>query len=139
MQHCCKQARERIYIGGCALFLSPLVSPRASGVCLFSMRYHSPRVVILLVSGLREWDVFRVGDFLPRMFTAEPVRRLRGKSAEQFTPHHILEWGAKTAVRTRGWLYELPSGSRNHILELREKHLFYQFSSYMSYATFILT
>ena len=55
------------------------------------------------------------------MFTAEPVRRLRGESAVQFVPHHILKWGAKTAVRTRSELYELPSGSRNHIPELREK------------------
>ena len=43
---------------------------------------HSPRFVILPVSGLREWDVFRVERFCPRMFTAEPVRRLRGDSAE---------------------------------------------------------
>ena len=46
------------------------------GIC------HSPRFVILPVSGLREWDVFRVERFCPRMFTAEPVRRLRGDSAE---------------------------------------------------------
>ena len=61
------------------------------GIC------HSPRFVIYAVSGLREWDLALVGDFPPRMFTAEPVRRLRGDSAGQFTPHHILEWGAKTA------------------------------------------
>ena len=67
---------------------------------------HSPRFVILPVSGLREWDVFRVERFCPRMFTAEPVRRLIGESAVQFTPHHIFEWGAKTCLRTRIELYE---------------------------------
>ena len=60
----------------------------------------------------------------PRMFTAEPVRRLSGDSAEQFTPHHIFEWGAKTALADAIELYELPSGSRRHILERREKLCF---------------
>ena len=46
------------------------------GIC------HSPRFVIFIVSGLREWDLALAGDFPPRMFTAEPVRRLMGKSAE---------------------------------------------------------
>ena len=57
----------------------------------------------------------------PQIFTAEPVRRLSIDSAVQFTPHHILERGAKTALSDAIELYELPSGSRNHILELREK------------------
>ena len=51
------------------------------------------------------------------MFTAELVRRLSIDSAVQFTPHHILEWGAKTALSDAIELYELPSGSRRHILE----------------------
>ena len=46
------------------------------GIC------HSPRFGIFFVSGLREWDLIRVDDFHPRMFTAEPVRRLSVDSAE---------------------------------------------------------
>ena len=65
-----------IYLGA---YLNGIESQRRffiSGVC------HSPRVVILFVSGLREWDLIRVGRFCPRIFTAEPVRRLIGESAE---------------------------------------------------------
>ena len=51
-------------------------------LCLCLGIYHSPIFVVLVVSGLREWDVIRVGDYHPRMFTAEPVRRLIGDSAE---------------------------------------------------------
>ena len=103
------------------------------GIC------HSPRIVILLVSGLREWDLVRVGIFPRGCSPPNPFGGSFKTRQNLFTPHHILEWGAKTCLRTCYWLYELPSGSRNHILELREKRLFYQFSSYMSYATFTLT
>ena len=74
--------------------------------------YHSPIFVILLVSGLREWDLIRVvlcarGCSPPNPFGGSDETR-----QNLFTPHHILEWGAKTCLRTRYWLYELPSGSR---------------------------
>ena len=60
--------------------------------------YLSPRIVILLVSGLREWDVFRVvlcarGGSPPNPFGGSVESR-----QNLFTPHHILEWGAKTAL-----------------------------------------
>ena len=52
---------------------------------------HSPRIVILLVSGLREWDVFRVERFTRGCSPPNPF----GGSAESrqnlFTPHHIWE------------------------------------------------
>ena len=131
MRHCCKQARERIYIGSCACRLKSLDSPRASGVCLFSMRYHSPRVVILLVSGLREWDLVRVGLFTRGCSPPNPFGGSDRLRQNLFTPHHILEWGAKTALADAIWLYELPSGSRNHILELREKSCYLRRNSDM--------
>ena len=62
------------------------------GVC------HSPRFVIFCVSGLREWDVFRVAQFPRECSPPNPLKRLSGESAVQFTPHHIFEWGAKTAL-----------------------------------------
>ena len=59
--------------------------------------FHSPTFGILVVSGLREWDLFRVEQF-PR--GCSPPNPFGGSSKTRqnlFTPHHILEWGAKTA------------------------------------------
>ena len=120
MKQCHEQAGERNIYWKELFLLSLLVSPRASGVSLFWALSLTARCYLSRFGSPRMgFDFGRT--IHPRMFTAEPVRRLIGDSAVQFTPHHIFEWGAKTAVRTRGWLYELPSGSRNHILELREK------------------
>ena len=88
---------------------------------LYLRRYFSPRNVIYAVSGLREWDLFRVERFSRGCSPPNPFGGSGETRQNLFTPHHILKWGAKTCLRTRIELYELPSGSRNHILELREK------------------
>ena len=64
--------------------------------CLLG-RCCSPRFVIYAVSGLREWDVFRVG-IIPRGCSPPNPFGGSGESRQNlFTPHHIFEWGAKTA------------------------------------------
>ena len=47
-----------------------------------SVVHHSPRFVILFVSGLREWDVFRVVRFARGCSPPNPLKRLIGESAE---------------------------------------------------------
>ena len=60
--------------------------------------YHSPIFVILFVSGLREWDLIRVEVFCPRMFTAEPVRRISGDSAELVRAPPYIRVGREDGV-----------------------------------------
>ena len=60
--------------------------------------YHSPTFVILVVSGLREWDVFRVVRFARGCSPPNPFGGSLEIRQNLFTPHHIFEWGAKTAL-----------------------------------------
>ena len=94
-------------------------------LCCGLERYHSPRYVICIVSGLREWDLVLVEPITRGYSPPNPFGGSEESRQNLFTPHHILEWGAKTALSDAIELYELPSASRNHILELREKERYY--------------
>ena len=86
--------------------------------------YHSPRVIIFVVSGLREWVVFRVVRFTRGCSPPNPFGGSVETRQNLFTPHHILEWGAKTCLRTRYRLYELPSGSRPPYIRAGTRSMF---------------
>ena len=94
-------------------------------LCCGLERYHSPRYVICIVSGLREWNLVLVEPITRGCSPPNPFGGSVQIRQNLFTPHHILEWGVKTCLRTCSWLYELLSASRNHILELREKERYY--------------
>ena len=108
-------------------------------LCLCLGIYHSPIFVVFVVSGLREWDLVRVEVVTRGCSPPNPFGGSGETRQNLFTPHHIFEWGAKTCLRTCIELYELLSGSRNHILELREKGRFGGRGRCMSHATFTLT
>ena len=88
---------------------------------LYLRRYCSPRNVIYAVSGLREWDLIRVGLITRGYSPPNPLKRLSGESAELVHAPPYIRVGRENLFADAIWLYELPSGSRNHILELREK------------------
>ena len=64
--------------------------------CLLG-RCCSPHFVILLVSGLREWDLIRVELVTRGCSPPNPFGGSVQTRQNLFTPHHIFEWGAKTA------------------------------------------
>ena len=132
MMGCCEQAERTNYIleGALPSFVAGFAMSQRR--FFISVRLLSPRNVIYAVSGLREWDLIRIGIITRGCSPPNPFGGSGESRQNLFTPHHILEWGAKTAVLTRGWLYELPSGSRNHILELREKICYQRHDNCMS-------